>query len=456
MKEITFHNGIFRVNAEDNATSYSIVALNFTNVDIIELTHKFREIHSLSGIITDELEKDRQNARKRLYDGITTEEVLLCVEIKKVEDSKQLRLAIADTKEQCVDDNKKGPCSDLLKKCLKKLRANRASSLQKKAKEEDGSTQDVARRAITYKNTDTIKMTTTKLSKEFYSVTPPVTEIDGQMCMNLRYSHDTTDNLIPLPTSYSFNETIEAKDRKLINSAYAFFVGLALNNLYLEGNEIVTPSKILEEMGDDTGSTYNIKKLMKHIRIGQGTIMEIDCTQVAKAWKKNVKRSKISTPIYPVQIKEEEEIQVRGNVTDTAIHITALSPFYIVGETINQLTMWDKRVLRLYQGNRTERYYRVLQYLLQEIAWIRNDKSRQKVFDLNTIYKACGDHSREMKEATKTMVWDLLRNVFEPLDYIHSVKEDELTGNITFKVHTNRKPDEAKITKLSKKNDKNH
>lgn len=354
-----------------------------------------------------------------------------------------------------IDPEKEG--SDILDKCLgklqKKRRARTALIRQKEQNEVLGNS--VEGEVITYNNTSEIKQPTTKLFYEFYSCMPSVTEIDGQMCMNLNYGSE--GKIIPLTASYKFPEGTKEEDKKIIHSSYAAFVGLSLNNLFLEGNFRVTPTKILQEMGIDYGNPNNIKKLMGILELGMGTITEIDNREVLKAWKKNNSEYQtIKTPIFPIMIKSDVSM-VRGRVTKTQIQINGLSPFFIVGNEINQMTQWDKRLLKLYRGNRTERYYKVMLYLMRRIAWARNDKDAPLTITLDDVYLSCGDKSDTPKKKTKKMLWDLLEGVFLPLDYIYRVKEDPLTGSISFKVHSDRNPNEAAIKKKSlAKNRTNH
>ena len=85
---------------------------------------------------------------------------------------------------------------------------------------------------------------------------------------------------------------------------------------------------------------------------------------------------------------------------------------------------------------------------MRRIAWARNDKDAPLTITLDDVYLSCGDKSDTPKKKTKKMLWDLLEGVFLPLDYIYRVKEDPLTGSISFKVHSDRNPNEAAIKKI--------
>ena len=324
---------------------------------------------------------------------------------------------------EVLDVDHKEQIEDILKSARKLQRAALALQIQKKQTENLQPSQ-----VITYNKNSHVKTTTTKLYKRFYSAEPLAKEQNGTMCLRLGYG--TKEN-IPLNCKFSFNDSLQGEQRKF--TAFDYFVGMICNNLFLEGNTVVTPSKILSELGYKKVYPNDIKKLMDSLNKGMLTTIEIDNKKVLESYGKPIEKYKrIKTPVLPIQIVQEVS-KIRGNITDTLIYINSLSPFYLVGEPLTELTTWDKCLFKLYKHNKTERYWRIMQYLTQEIAWMRNNRKRRRVITYEAVYKACNDQSRKEKKRTEEVLGDILSEVFEPLEIISDVKKDPKEGKIKFK-----------------------
>ena len=126
----------------------------------------------------------------------------------------------------------------------------------------------------------------------------------------------------------------------------------------------------------------------------------------------------------PVQLASEKFI-ANGNVAKAQIIINGLSPFYVLSQNIGHFTTWKKEILQLYSGRKTGRYYTVLQYLMSQIAWIRNPNSkRNNKITYRELYEYNGDKSTRAKQLTRDMAYRLLTEVFKPAGYVSSFKED--------------------------------
>ena len=113
------------------------------------------------------------------------------------------------------------------------------------------------------------------------------------------------------------------------------------------------------------------------------------------------------------------------------VKINSFSPFFLVAQPLGHFGAWNKDILRLYGGRRTKRYYAVMHYLIREIGWMLNDKSkRNNKLALQSLYSYAGDKTARAKQLTKKMAYRLLDEVFIPTDYIKSYKEDPQDGGI--------------------------
>lgn len=261
---------------------------------------------------------------------------------------------------------------------------------------------------------------TTKLSNEFFIYDPPVQEIAGQLYMELPY---IGDNKATLYCYYNGND-VHFDD-------YDFFINATFNNLYLEGNKEVSFTKALNELGVEP-TEKNFAELRARLLKGMGTIIHICNKEILEAYKIDTKDYKdIDSPVLPVKI-EKKTSRARGNVMKHTIKILDQSPFFEVAEPIKQFTTVDKRMLQLYPGRRTKRYWQVLRYLSKEINWMRYG-NRSDVILMQSVFDYVGDKRTEHRAQSKKLVIDLLDTVFKKIGYVKDYSIDDTTGSITIK-----------------------
>lgn len=297
---------------------------------------------------------------------------------------------------------------------------------------------------IKYYHGDKLQTTSTKLANEFFSIAPPITEIDGQLTLNTIYTTKGGED-IAVMSYYNFNEK-ELNANGITSREFTdfdYFVAMTCNNLFMEGNKIVSLTKIWHEMGNPKNpNPQQLQALRKSLIKGMTTIITISNIEVLKAWKIDIDSGtykNIKSPVMPIMLKEEKS-RANGNIIVETVYIYALSPFIVVAEPLNQITTWDKAILRLYPGSRSGRYWRVMRYLMREIAWIRNDSSRAPKITIDHLCASVGDKTRADKQRTLTLTYELLEKVFKPLDYISSYRTDNKDGGIILKYNKDRKP----------------
>ena len=93
-----------------------------------------------------------------------------------------------------------------------------------------------------------------------------------------------------------------------------------------------------------------------------------------------------------------------------------------VAKPLGHLTAWDKKILRLYTGKRTKRYYSVLRFLMLQIGWMRNGDRSNKIL-YSSLYQYTGDTTARAQQLARDMMYRLLDEVFKPAGYITAYRE---------------------------------
>lgn len=284
---------------------------------------------------------------------------------------------------------------------------------------------------IRYHPSKQVKSVTDKLMNVFFSVAAPAAkeQLDGQRAMvELKYEGRKSKKDITLFYDYEYNENaLAAKGIPKGFGGYEYFVATALDNLKDSGNDVVSFSKILEEMGlTGRPSTEDITKLGNALLKGATTTIHIDDRDVQAAWG-NELYTELAGQVFPIKLLTQRYV-ASGFVADGAIKILDYSPFRTLADSLGHTTTWKKEILRLYTGRRTERYWKVMQFLIREIGWMRNDKStRSKKILYSTLYANTGDTTSRSRQLARDMLYRLLDEVFKPTGYITSYKEDSST-----------------------------
>lgn len=284
---------------------------------------------------------------------------------------------------------------------------------------------------VAYTNGTDVKTVTDKFANLFFSIAAPQSkgELNGQrQFIPVRYEKRGAKKEITLLYDYSFNEDVIRRfglSRSFDDQA--FFVASVVDNLLDEGNSTISATKLWHEMGNDGSPNADaLTNLINILRLGMSTIITADISQINEAWgiEKDGKSRELISPVIPVQIAHEK-FAANGKTANAMINITGHTPFYIIGYPLNHYTTWSKDVLRLYKGRRTKRYYSVLRFLITQIGWMRNGKSRRSNKILyESLYEYTGDKTTRARQLSRDMMYKLFDEVFKPTGYISAYKED--------------------------------
>ena len=420
-------NGLFNIGKDGSGYIFSLEDNAADNKKVIAL---IGFVSDFIPYLKTELNKP-ENAKIKLY------KVLLCLDYKELQDKdKNARFILFAKDPKTAAGKIITSALDAQKLVNQQARAADARKIQKE-KQEQAQTANNLR----YIAGETLQVTNTKLANEFFSITPPITEIDGQLTLNTVYANKAGQNIAVL-SYYNFNEKfLKAHGIQSRNfTDFDYFVAMVCNNLFLENNRQVSLTKIWHEMGNPKNpNPRQLQELREALLKGLSTIMHISNKEVLDAWNVDTETyHDIESPVIPVQILTERN-RANGYITNETINIFGLSPFILVADPLNQITTWDKQVLKLYPGSRSARYWRVMRYLMQQIAWMRNDNARSNRITPASLCEAVGDKTRADKQRTLKLTYELLEKVFKPLDYISSYNEDK-NGNIVLKYNKDRKP----------------
>lgn len=399
----------------------------FELFDNPEAKEVLKDAEERERVLTPYIEKvlaDPKNKEK--YKGITAKEVL---------DNLDVLGRVVDPGEVTAE---------ILKKANKIKRASDARAVQTDAA--NNTKNRPHGRPIHYnRSSKETKLTTTKLTNSFFDPMPDMQQLDGQMSLILPYTPRGGEDCAILTATFSMNEQqledlgIDPNEAQL-DYGYDFFIMSALDQLYYEGNEDITLSKLCKQMGI-TPSQKEMEKLTRSLFIGSSIKTRVNNKEVLEAWNINTEEwTEVIGDIMPITI-ERKYRRIDGNLSKMQIHIGGFSPFWKVSQPLGHLSSWDNALFSLYTGKRTPKYWRLMRYLTKEIAWMRNDKGsdRAPVLKLESIYAFVGDTTRQQKRVTKQTTYQILKECFAPLHYIDGskTKEDPKTGNIEIKPNTN-------------------
>ena len=352
----------------------------------------------------DSVLKDPKNKGK--YKDITAEQVL---------DNLDIMGRVINPEEISAEILKRAAQRQRAAEANKANRARTAEQMQK------------AGEKIKYTPGDTIKTTSTKLAQDFFSFAPPITEIDGQLTLNTVYKSDKGNDIAVL-SYFNYNEK-ELTANGITSREFTdfdYFVAMVCNNLFSEGNKQVSLTKLWHEMGNPKSpNAQQIQELKKSLIKGMTTIINISNREVLEAWKINTDSyTDIKSPVMPVMLKTEHN-KANGEIMSETVYIYAISPFILVADPLNQITTWKKEILKLYKGSRTARYWKIMRYLMQTIAWIRNGNgNRAPKITFKHLFDAVGAKRTEDRNATIKLTEKLLEEAFTPCGYVSSFKID--------------------------------
>ena len=279
--------------------------------------------------------------------------------------------------------------------------------------------------------TNEIKTSTDKLTNVFYSIAAPKskTALAGQREMiPLKYERDNAEKEITLFYDYAFDKKLmQSLGLDLSFDSYDYFVAAVCDNLLLQGNKVVSLTKIFHEMNEGSPTGSQLEDLYNSLVKGATTTIYMDDREVREAWgllDKEDTYSEIISPVMPLQI-HGKKFKANGKIAKAQIVINNLSPFFALSQDIGHYSTWKKEILMLYTGRKTKRYYSVLHFLMTQISWLRNPKSnRSNKITYAALYSYTGAKTTRDKQLSRDMAYRLLEEVFKPAGYVKSYIED--------------------------------
>ena len=294
-------------------------------------------------------------------------------------------------------------------------------------------TADEKSTSVKYKDSRKIKMTTDKFANAFFSrrrvkANAEKAEINKREPKHpLKYEGRKAKKEITLYYDYYLDKSQIEKLRlpEEFDGRAAMILSI-YDNLLDEGNTIVSPAKVWHEMGNSgSPSQEHLKEIVAISELLSSTIVVANANQVYEAWgiEEDLDHV-ILSQLMPLQVLKAT-FKANGKIAKTEIRINGHSPFYIIGNAIGHITVWDKSILKAYKGKRTQRYYDVLRYLMVNIGWLRNDNSkRSNKITYSHLYKTIGETTPRDKQLCKDMLYKILDQVFLG-KYIKSYKESQ-------------------------------
>lgn len=285
---------------------------------------------------------------------------------------------------------------------------------------------------IKYNDSKKLKTVTDKFAGVFFSLSapPPKENINGQRSFwSVKYEGNKAKKEISLLYDYCFDEkTISELGLNKNFTDKDFFLMSICDNLFGEENKIVSLTKIWHEMGG-TGSPTGkqLTPLYNALQKAQSTILTIDDYEVQAAWgnEPNTHRE-YKSPVLPIRLFAEK-FTANGQVISGGVEIMGFSPFFTIAQNLGKghITTWPKEILKLYPKKRTDRFYRVFRYLMTQIGWMRNEKSKRSNKILySSLYEYSGEKTARAQQLTQKMLFDILDTVFIPAGEVKAYKED--------------------------------
>lgn len=423
--------GALKKIVTENERTVNTIKTALANINFFIQSEAFRAIKENLAALSNYIQEHRAEMINTIEAGEEIKQLAPFLQLVLEEakaDPALKNYSLPEILEQGIDDNGQ-PTDSIFGQLIKQARQRRAEY------EETAETIEVLEQAaeelprIKYKKTTEIKTVTDKLSNVFFSLAAPAgsaAAVNGQRQMiPLRYESNNSAKEITLFYDYVYNEDV-LKENGLIKKFddYDFFVMAIMDNLFGAGNEVVSFTKIYNEMGGEGSPTSKQLEPIYHSLLkGLSTIITIDDAEAQKAWKKDTGTyHEIVSPVIPVQIGNERFI-ANGKIANGFVRINGYSPFMQVARPLGHVTAWDKNILRLYSGRKTKRYYSVMRYLIMQIGWMRNGTRNNKI-KYSTLYEYTGDTTTRAQQLTRDMMYRLLDEVFKPADYITAYKEE--------------------------------
>ena len=219
-----------------------------------------------------------------------------------------------------------------------------------------------------------------------------------------------------------------------------FFYLTFLDNAFMNGNKYITPTKLYRDYMGAEPNDRQLREFMDKLERMATTTIRINDREIQEKMNPNGKGGtyrEILQQVAPIAIGSERLI-VNGKISDAAIKIYDRPAVLSIGQSIGQYTTIPKSLLivRNEKGRivrRTNRFYRILRYLVYRIARMKSGKEAKILYD--TFYEDMGETTPKGKQLAKNTMYMILEH-FRREDWISGYKEEttKSTGEIGVKI----------------------
>lgn len=306
---------------------------------------------------------------------------------------------------------------------------------------------------ITYNKGVDLELNLDKLNTTLYDFRTPAMkkQIEGQLSLALpieksvipvKYERDNAPE-VTLFFNYNFDHELM---RRLnlpedIDDEDFFCLSIIADN-YVKGNDLISATKLYRDLNGADPNTTQLSKFVDRLYKLLSTTIYINDKDVLSAWKAEENKSdtynEIVGPLAPM-IMHAKRYTVNGRVVDGNIKIIGFPLVFQTGRAIGQRTTIPKSLLAVKRKDgrnirHTARYYKVLHYLIREIARIKNGTRKNKLL-YDTFIVEMGEKTARGKQLAMDLFFNSLDH-FTRENWIKGYKEEttKSTGKVGVKI----------------------
>lgn len=306
---------------------------------------------------------------------------------------------------------------------------------------------------VSYKKITQLELSLDKLATEFFApLAPPPApdDIDGQMqFIPLPYNKKGSAKEIVLFYNYKYDDEVldQRNIQKKIDDEDYFILSI-LWNCYTVGNTKLSITKLYRELnGDDPNQKQKEDFTNRLIKLATTSIY-INDREVSTAWKRDTYHETV-VQLAPIKIGIER-FTTSGKEVDGGVIITDAPLIMQVSYQTNQFTTVPKELIQVKKkvgtkngkpvyrnASRTNRLYRILHYLIRNIARAKDDETNPGEIDLiyDTLYTKTNEKrtTSSTRQARETMY--MILDHFKNCEYITGYKEDQLKTGLGVRIY---------------------
>lgn len=306
---------------------------------------------------------------------------------------------------------------------------------------------------ITYNKGVDLELNLDKLNTTLYDFRTPAMkkQIEGQLSLALpiekavipvKYERDNAPE-VTLFFNYNFDHELMRRLNlpENIDDEDFFCLSIIADN-YVKGNDLISATKLYRDLNGADPNTTQLSKFVDRLYKLLSTTIYINDKDVLSAWKAEENKSdtynEIVGPLAPM-IMHAKRYTVNGRVVDGNIKIIGFPLVFQTGRAIGQRTTIPKSLLAVKRKDgrnirHTARYYKVLHYLIREIARIKNGTRKNKLL-YDTFIVEMGEKTARGKQLAMDLFFNSLDH-FTRENWIKGYKEEttKSTGKVGVKI----------------------